>query len=480
MTAFLLVLVFLPVALIVVYWTTISFLFAEEVRADEVHMVTTGDGWQIRLCRYRPAEQEGEPVFLCHGAMGNQFNFTSPQGDSLVDCLVEEGYDCWAIDLRGDRSSEAPAGRSRYTACVDEFLLEDIPAAIDYIREKTGHSQVHWVGHSLGGMLLYAYELAHGLENVASATTLGSPPGFDGVHIAHPRRLLKLLDAVPGVVECLARAFSIFLPLLKPKLSFAPINWENMHPNAGAATFFNLIEILPPKVAEELASWAAHGEWRMKNGEIDVLEGLKNLQMPLFAIYGQADPVVPIKRARAFFEALPAKDKQILVLSKVNGHSADYNHVDLTFARNGREEVYRPIAQWLDAHPVAHPVVQPVAQPAIAPDSAGEKAMHAGQSPGKTPGVPAKTKVLLKKPAAKGVKTVKTGAKRKMPGKKKPVVKKRVKKKAATKEITTKKAPAKQRPKNAKKTTIKKSATKKPVAKKRPAKKAKTRKRSAR
>ncbi len=49
-----------------VYWLSITRLLSEEPLADEVHTVTTKDGWKIKLLRYRQREGEGgEPVFIC-------------------------------------------------------------------------------------------------------------------------------------------------------------------------------------------------------------------------------------------------------------------------------------------------------------------------------------------------------------------------------------------------------------------------------
>ena len=113
-------------------------------------MVRTPDLWRVRLCRYRPRKGEGEPVFLCHSLLANQFNFTLPRGASLVDVLAESGYDCWVIDLRGARSSIPPFGRKRSQPTLDDYLLRDIPSALDFICRATGYRQVHWVGHSMG------------------------------------------------------------------------------------------------------------------------------------------------------------------------------------------------------------------------------------------------------------------------------------------------------------------------------------------
>ena len=44
---------------------------------------------------------------------------------------------------------------------VDDLVRYDVPAILDYVEHETGHHRVNWVGHSLGGMLVFPYlELA--------------------------------------------------------------------------------------------------------------------------------------------------------------------------------------------------------------------------------------------------------------------------------------------------------------------------------
>ena len=82
-------------------------------------------------------------------------------------------------------SASAPAENVN-DPTVDDYVLLDIPAALDYIRKTTGFSQVHWVGHSMGGMLLYAYDALFDGGAVASGITLGSPIGFQNVKFHRP------------------------------------------------------------------------------------------------------------------------------------------------------------------------------------------------------------------------------------------------------------------------------------------------------
>ncbi len=334
------------------YWVFLLTIYPEPIAEDEVHVIGLPDLWKIRVYRRQPAGGEGEPVLLVHGAGANRFDFQFPRGASLVDTLVEAGYDCWMVELRGQRSSEPPFGRSRNDPTMDDYLLIDLPAVVDYIRNHVDYDRIHWIGHSMGGMLFYAFDLTYGGEALRSATTICSPPGFQGTHLRVPRALLALA-ALPGnLCEVIGRAATPLAARIKLRHYMLPINWANMHPKMGSAEYFNLLSLSSVGVLRDLARYATSRRWVMDRGELDIDAQLDAIETPLLAIYCAGDPLVPSQRAETFFETLQNPDKRMLTLGKRFGHSADYNHIDVVFGRNSEREVFLPIVEWLTAHPI--------------------------------------------------------------------------------------------------------------------------------
>ena len=387
-------------------WALVASGYHAPVTADEVHTVATPDHWRIRLYRHKAKKGPGEPVFLCHGFMSNQWNFSIPGGESMADQLAEEGYDCWLIDLRGARSSIPAFECNLDEPTVDDYLLRDIPSAIDYIRKATGHDKVHWIGHSMGGMLLYAYDAAFGPKYLASGITLGSPIGFRGFKFHRPVVLFAVRKSSSTLFRCLQRVLVSLLNTFHPDFQAVPIGWKNMNPKIDTRGLFSSLEVPPIPVAESLASAAARGIWRIKDETVDVFENLINLRVPLFAIFGAADPFVPVPSIDSFFNGIPIEDKKLLLLSKENGHADDYSHVDLVMGKAIRADVVEPILEWLRAHAIEHPVVpKPHAElpepEAPAPKPRAKKPA-AKKAPAKAAAAkPAAKKAPAKKPAAK-------------------------------------------------------------------------------
>ncbi len=338
-----------------IYWSILLAMFPARERATEVHSVTTKDMWEIKLFRYRRGRTSGEPVFLLHGAGVNHKNFTEPEGACLVDELVARGFDVWALDTRVCRSSKPAFERKREDATLDDVLLQDIPAAIRYIRKTTSYGRVHWVGHSLGGMMLYAYLQHWGNDFLASGTTLGSPLGFVGTNI-RIKRVPWPTRKYPHEMTNILRALIPLLYYTGIRTILFPINTRNLHPRLGPGNLFHVVEDPMPKAMDQLLQWASTRTWTMLDGKLDVLAGFKTMDLPLFTLFAPRDPFVPAATARPFFESLPNPDKRFAMLAKDAGCQNDYDHCDMAFGVDSPRAVFEPIARWIEAHPISERV----------------------------------------------------------------------------------------------------------------------------
>ena len=133
--------------------------------------------------------------------------------------LAEHGYEVYVFDLRGS-GENAKVGRcdrvnkvlrqtflceraeSGWT--VDDLVKYDVPAILDYVERDAGRNRVNWIGHSLGGMLVFPYlELAPHPERIANFVGMGSTivqaetPQTDMLRANQGLRLLSLV-ASPG------------------------------------------------------------------------------------------------------------------------------------------------------------------------------------------------------------------------------------------------------------------------------------------
>ena len=151
----------------------------------------TRDGWRLGVRHYRPAHPDpGKlPVILCHG-MGLNATFWTITDNHLPAQLTERGYEVYVYDIRASGENGRPGrqdrinrflretpfrerGESSWT--VDDLVRYDMPAILDYVERETGQSRVNWVGHSLGGMMMFPFlELSTEPERIANFVGMGS------------------------------------------------------------------------------------------------------------------------------------------------------------------------------------------------------------------------------------------------------------------------------------------------------------------
>ena len=338
--------------LVALYFTLLRSLYPEKLRATEVVTITTRDVWRLRMCRYRRGRSSGEPILFVHGLGVNQHNFTAPVNASIVDYLVERGYDCWTLDLRGNRSSHPPFEYTRNDATLDGMLFYDLPAAIRHIRRTTGYGKVHYVGHSQGGMLLYAYIQLFGPQFIASGTTLGSAVSMAPIKLRFPRLTQLTARYLAPVFGGLLRGGAPLVKRFHVTTPLFPINLRNLHPGVQTQDLYTMLEPPRARILEQYIKWARAKSWKMNSGTLDVQAGIPSMRFPLLAVLAHRDPIAPVGPGVEVLSQLPKETTQILVLSKDNGCEEDYNHCDIPFGKNAPRELFDPILRWLQTHPI--------------------------------------------------------------------------------------------------------------------------------
>lgn len=338
------------VLLISLYMTLLESLYPEQIRTNEVLHLRTDDLWILRLCRYRKSRASGEPVLFVHGMRSNQHNFTSPENGCLVDYLSKKGYDCWTIDMRGCASSQAPFERNRNEVRIEDYFQEDLPAAIRHILKTTNYNKLHWVGHSLGGTLLHAYVETHGSEQLASATTLGTPFDFNDAGRTVPRWVMNFGIKFPvfsgNFISGLIPLFR-FLRIAPP---FLPVNRRNISRRMHGGHFINMLENPVPGVIRQVQQAMDTQKFLLCDGEVDIKKSLPSFPVPLLAFYGKGDPFVDHRRAMQLFDTIALEDKKAVLCARSEGFCEDYSHCDLAFGKEADREIFETVAGWLGEH----------------------------------------------------------------------------------------------------------------------------------
>ena len=164
--------------------------------------IDSGDGWQLELRRYgrggRTATRP-HPLLMVPGyAMNSYILAYHPTSRSMVGYLVDQGFEVWTTNMRGQgEAHRGPHTSRRYG--LGELALVDLPAVLRAVRERTNlpdPAHIDVVGCSLGASVVYAYLAHHPHDHgIGSVVAVGGPLRWVAVHPA-----MKVASASPPLV----------------------------------------------------------------------------------------------------------------------------------------------------------------------------------------------------------------------------------------------------------------------------------------
>ena len=321
----------------------------------------TRDRWRLALYRYTPRSgSHRTPVLLCHGMSSNRWDMDGPGRISLARYLVRRGYDVWNVELRGAGRSTRPTwwNGKRYNWSFEDYVQHDAPAALQVVLRETGARQVHWVGHSMGGMIAYALLMSPIQGKIASAVTLGSPTmskiGHPMLDLGVPYR--SVLRYLPRRVPLgtLARLSAPLAPWLERRLepTLSELGWAPGNANVGLlrALMLTAVDDLPGSLLREFGRWYDNKVMSDRYAMFDFTEHLERITTPILILAGSKDGLTPPRDLEEVCRRITSRDKEFRVIGKAQGFAHDYSHADLILGLHAPDDVYPVVLRWLDAH----------------------------------------------------------------------------------------------------------------------------------
>lgn len=317
----------------------------------QVTFVTTPDGARLALHRYRPSSgaTRREPVLLISGYGLNRHALDFDDRFSWARRIAGAGFDTWLVELRGSGLSSFS---SRRDGSFDDYLV-DVHAVVAHICHDTGAERLHWVGYSLGGMLLYAF-LAAQLDAapVRCGVAVESPVDLSGYDVDAISRFVFAALRRVGIVQripyrLLTVALQPVLPLLLRRPVFA--QWmgpDNIDPSMLRRVMVRVVDDVPTALAAQLLQWVQDGRWTAGDGR-DLLARVGEVQVPILLVTGRGEFS---RRARQAIQRFPPGAITAIECAASHGFSADYGHADLLFGRHAPEEVFPHVLAWLERH----------------------------------------------------------------------------------------------------------------------------------
>lgn len=335
----------------------------------------TADGWRLGVRHYVPAHPDPAklPVVLCHG-LGLNATFWTITDNHLPAQLNERGYDVYVFDIRAsgengrigrtdriNRRLRQTPFRERGEADwnVDDLMKYDVPAILDYVQRETGKDRVNWIGHSMGGMLMYPFlELNEHPERIAnfvgmgSTITLAVTPQKDMLQANRAIRALSRF-ASPGRM---GRPLTYFRLPGMSKIDKFYFSDDNVDDRTVSRFYGYTLEDPGPGAFRQLDSYLQFGHMLSADGRVDYAKLLGRVRTPTLMVAGQADIISDVPSTEITFRALSSPDKTLMKFGTSHGQVADYGHCDLVWSRHAPREIFPPVIDWLDQHQPGAPV----------------------------------------------------------------------------------------------------------------------------
>lgn len=353
----------------------------------ERHEFKTADGITLRLKRY--ANPSGTPVLFCHGFQGNGFEFDLPrEGKNMAVHLARLGYDVWISSFRGCGPEPFDCDCVEWQHSMDDLAIYDAPALVGGVTEVTGKKPI-WIGHSMGGMILYMY--LQGVRYDGPFIVVSDPALVEernasidcGIAIASPAAVWwprgNLYSAavrssiglgVLGLYILWSRARSRFAPHMRfgtgirqalggrarliKAFSRSPVGIMIYNRrNTDAETTTSLLKWAGDDVSARMnvqlmdavrnTDVRQYFPFDFKGDPYDYTMNMHLVTAPMLFVTGDKDFANYLGIKKYGYERISSADREFVMFD-------GYGHTDLVMGRNVSEEVYPVIADWMAEH----------------------------------------------------------------------------------------------------------------------------------
>ena len=350
----------------------------------EEDTVTTEDRYvntMWRLTSKDPNNRNGKSVIMQHGLLDGAFTFLILAEDSLPKKLCDEGYVVYLPYIRGTQFSRSHLDydsglTSKYwDFSFDHMAAYDVPANINFVKNRDGVEKVYYIGHSQGSLtffLAYMNNPEFMEKNIAKFIALGTVPNVNNA----PHFLIKLFDKskilnlipVKNFLTLPKEVGQVFVPLCTSKAKFlcnsilslafsgthetGRIDYDRLGKNIflyepGGTSLQNMkhwIQIYKAKRAQKYDYGLVENlkHYGQTTPPVYDLKKMKGYSIPSLMTISDADPFANPQDTLDFVDNIENK-KVVNILSLTN-----YNHIDYFWADSAVQEIFPKVMNFLD------------------------------------------------------------------------------------------------------------------------------------
>lgn len=301
----------------------------------------------MRLYHYHPRVDDvyRVPILLVMATTNRGYIFDMVPGQSLVEYLLDAGFDVFMLDWEAPRQDER---RLR----LQDYVLDFLPSAIARVQAETGEPDISVVGYCFGGVLSLLWAALEGDGVLANLVTFTTPVDFSRMEMfqawADRRffdvdRLVDTFGNCPG--DYLYTAFDMLRPGTRVAGNIRLV--DQLHDDAFVKSFRMFdrwaADILP--LAGEYfreTTRALMWENRLADGSMTVAGrriDLNRITCPFLHVAAEHDHIVPTAASAPLLGMVGSRDKEEVVLKG--------GHVSLVAGGNAIRRLWPKLVTWL-------------------------------------------------------------------------------------------------------------------------------------
>lgn len=301
----------------------------------------------LALYHYRPMTDEiyRVPLLLVMAVTNRGYILDLAPGQSLVEFLLERGYDVFVIDWNPPRPTEKHLR-------LEDYTQDFIPDCIQRVQRASGVDEVTLVGYCMGGVLSTIYAALNPEGPVKNLAVFTTPIDFSRMelfsHWSDERHfdVDRLVDTVGNAPpEMIFRSFLLLRPAdaLTGKAQLLDKLWDDEFVKAYRMFDRWASDILPlPGELFRQVTKEFMRENKLLKNEL-VLGGrkvdLSKIGVPLFHAVAEHDHIVPRAAAKPLVAMVGSMDKEEVVLKG--------GHVSVVAGANAVKRLWPRLDAWL-------------------------------------------------------------------------------------------------------------------------------------
>jgi polyhydroxyalkanoate synthase len=315
------------------------------IRPTPSAVVWEDDKVRVRHYRRNGPPSLGPPVLAFLGLVGRSYVFDLWQGNSIVQLLMDRGFDVFVLDW--GEPDERDAGNT-----FETYLRGYFPRALQAVLDESGAEELNALSYCMGGNLALQALAGQPTLPIRSLVTMATPMDFS--HLGPVIDLLRegriepesMLDDNGNVPGALVRqSFKLRKPTgdLVQYVNLWQHLWSDdyMEGYQAIGRFLQDHIPIPGGIFRQIAE-----QWVQGNGFMeDTLRlggrriSLGNVRMPVLGVIAERDDIVPEEATTPLVDVLSGADVELLRL--------DAGHASLTSGRKAVTVVLPHVFDWI-------------------------------------------------------------------------------------------------------------------------------------